>query len=141
MFTNSVDRSCHPHARMSASQGVPSKMYRSLFIPLAEHLTASRACGKSDHCETPIFSVSALYSKGARVYFHATTAACTWLRYTKNIKIQQLSLRYSSCRYDRRVRPRAERRYHAYHHPQTNKQIAIQLFLGQKVCIMRTTTH
>ena len=46
--------------------------------------------------------------------------------------------RYSSCRYNerqlmnvttvRRVRPRAERWYHAYHHPLTNKQIAIQLY-------------
>ena len=46
--------------------------------------------------------------------------------------------RYSSCRYTerqlkdvtvvRRVRPRAERSYHAYHHPLTNKQIAIQLY-------------
>ena len=44
----------------------------------------------------------------------------------------------SSCRYNerqlidvtvvRRVRPRAERRYHAYHHPLTNKQIAIRLY-------------
>ena len=48
------------------------------------------------------------------------------------------TLRYSSCRYNerqlihvtvvRRVRPRAERRYHAYHYPLTNKQIAIQLY-------------
>ena len=46
--------------------------------------------------------------------------------------------RYSSCRYNerqlidvtvvRRVRPRAERRYHAYHYPLTNKKIAIQLY-------------
>ena len=60
-------------------------------------------------------------------------------------------IRYSSCRYNegqlidatvvRRVRPRAERRYHAYHHPLTNKKIAIQLFLGRNVGIMRTTTH
>ena len=58
---------------------------------------------------------------------------------------------YSSCCYNerqlidvtvvRRVRPRAERRYHAYHHPVPNKQIAIQLFFGRNVGIMRTTTH
>ena len=65
---------------------------------------------------------------------------------------QDINIRYtrSSCRYNerqlidvtvvRRVRPRAERRYHAYH-PLTNKQIAIQLFLGRNVGIMRTTTH
>ena len=62
-----------------------------------------------------------------------------------------LLLRCSSCRYNerqlidvtvvRRVRPRAERSYHACHHPLTNKQIAIQLFLGRNVGIMRTTTH
>ena len=49
-----------------------------------------------------------------------------------------LYIRYSSGRYNerqlievtvvRRVRPRAERRYHASHHPLTNKQIAIQLY-------------
>ena len=51
-------------------------------------------------------------------------------------EVQNTSERYSSCRYNerqlidvtvvRRVRPRAERRYHAYHHPLTNKQIAIK---------------
>ena len=59
---------------------------------------------------------------------------------SKMFKIKRYS---SSCRYNerqlidvtvvRRVRPRAERSYHAHHHPLTNKQIAIQLFLGRNV--------
>ena len=94
-----------------------------------------------DWCRRPhVYKKPRRHPKAVSPFLSIVTRRRTPFRHPPRNNFQLLIVRYncSSCRYNerqlidvtvvRRVHPRAERSYHAYHHPLTNKQIAIQLY-------------